>query len=398
VAFVSGFNRITVYQTQFVGAGTDWGLTEAPGNAWVVSLLDITNFGTAPQTVSLANFQWIPTEGGDPVASDVSQGPSAVLEFGDVAVDGSATIPVDSTIRIAVAFSIPVDSVTDLDPTLVFGDQRMNVGSTVIDAIDSTIIPPPQPWAGSQGVVQSVLGNETIEVNTAGAVQTVSLAGVATPPADGCFGAESSAAVLSLSGGAVWVEDDPTSDGSLVWYWDGGRGHLALLNQALVEQGFGAYDDGAGTAYAAWLSDKSNSAETSATGLWNTCKGVGGEWINPPTQAPAPTKTADEVRAEYTWIDTRDLVIRPNSFNGEKVAVQGNVLSIYVDDEDFTVLQIWLDGGSEVAVIGYEGDSTGIYEGTWITVYGEGAGTTDIQNAYGGLITQPLIYADIVDW
>lgn len=112
-------------------------------------------------------------------------------------------------------------------------------------------------------------------------------------------------------------------------------------------------------------------------------------------QADPPTV---DVRAEYTWIDTRDLVIRPNDYFGDKIAVQGSVLSIHVDADGFTALQIWLDGGSDVAIVGFEGESFGIYEGTWVTVYGEGAGTFDIQNAFGGTVTQPLIFADIVDW
>ena len=132
--------------------------------------------------------------------------------------------------------------------------------------------------------------------------------------------------------------------------------------------------------------------------MWSVCKGFGGEWINPPTPTPIPTKTADEVRAEYAWVDSRDLVIRPDSFTGEKIAVQGSVFNIQVDADGYTTMQIWLDGGSEAAVIGYDGDSTGIYEGTWITAYGVGSGTFEGTNAFGGTISQPLIFADIVDF
>jgi len=275
-AFVSGFNRIVVYQTQIVRDEADYGLAATPGTLWVVSVLDITNFGIEAQTISLADFQYFVDDEGTPVAADLAPGPSAQLGFTDVQADGSAAVPVDSTIRIAVAFPLPAEPATEPIPRIVFGDEEVNVASTAVPSLDVTVLSPVQPWAGLQGVVQTVPGNGTIEVDIAGTVETVALAGVVTPPVDGCFGAESSAAVLSLSGGTVWVEDDPTSEGSLVWYWDADRGHLVLLNQALVEQGFGAYDDESGTAYAAWLAAKSELAETSETGLWSTCEGAEG--------------------------------------------------------------------------------------------------------------------------
>ena len=335
-AFVAGSNRILVHQTQVVEDGADYGLSatsEPPGAVWVISILDITNFGTMPQALSMGDFQLLVSDGDDRVSAESSQGLSVELEFADVQTDGSVTIPVDAAIRLAMAFAIPGEalgngSAIPDEPRLAFGDDQVNIGSTVVDELDSSILPAVESWAGIQGSVQTVPGTGTIEVNIAGTIQTAQLAGVATPPADGCFGAESAAAVLSLSSGPVWVEDDSTSDGSLIWYWDAGRGHLGLMNESLVEQGLGAYDDGYDGAYAAWLMAKSDSAEKSETGLWDTCRGAAGEWINPPTPAPVPTKTADEVRAEYTWVDIRDLAIRPQQFEGEQVAFQGEVFNI----------------------------------------------------------------------
>jgi endonuclease YncB( thermonuclease family) len=398
--FVSGFNRIMVHQTENAGDGADYGLAASTGTDWVVSILDITNFGTAAQAISLGDFFLVSAEGRDPVPAALSQEPSATFGFADVQPDASATVLVDSTIRVAVAFAVPsADTSASFTPALAFGDEQATVVGTLVDKLDLARLPAVQPWVGAQGAVVSVPGDGALEVNVGGAAQTVTLAGITTPPADGCFGAESSAAVTTLSGGSVWVEDDPSSDGSLVWYWDGGQGHLGLLNEALVEQGLAGFDSGyAGTAYAGWLSAKSSTATEAGTGLWEMCRDVEGEWINPPTPAPVPTKTADEVRADYTWVDTRDLVIRPNEFQGEQIAVQGSVFNIGVDEDGFTTMQIWLDGGSEAAVIGYDGDTRGIYEGTWVTVYGEGYGTFEGTNAFGGTISQPLIFADIVDF
>jgi hypothetical protein len=409
VAFISGSNRIMVHQTQVAGNGVDYGLT-APavtaGTAWVVSILDVTNFGTAPKTLSLGEFQMLLTGGVDAVTADLSQGPSSHFAFADVQADGSVTIPIDATIRVALAFAVPSEALTNEstfpeEPMLKLGDEQANVSSTVVQSLDPAAVPPVQPWTGSQGVVQSVSGNGTIEVNVAGSMQTVELAGVTTPPAAGCFGAESAAAITSLSSGSVWIEDDPNSEGSLIWYWDANRGHLSLMNQALVEQGFGVSDNETNeTPYAAWLAAKTEVAETSETGLWSTCKGADGEWINPPTPTPVPTKTADEVRGEYTWPDVRDLVIRPQQFEGEKIAFQGEVFNIPPGQGGAFEFQVWVTtptGETEAVYVYFEGDSTGIYEGTFVTVYGVGEGYVTGTNAYGGEIVQPLVRAEILD-
>lgn len=134
-----------------------------------------------------------------------------------------------------------------------------------------------------------------------------------------------------------------------------------------------------------------------ALGSLQECK-----WrLDQPTVAPLPTAEPTAVpdkRAQYQTIDARDLVIRPGTFEGKKIVVSGSVFNIQVEG-DFTFMQIWVDGGNYDAVmIGYQGNSIGIYEGTYITVYGTGRGTLDGTNAYGGKITQPLIKADIVDF
>jgi hypothetical protein len=110
-----------------------------------------------------------------------------------------------------------------------------------------------------------------------------------------------------------------------------------------------------------------------------------------------PTQSPEQVRAQYQWVDTRDLVIRPFEFENDRIAVQGTVFNIQVEG-NFTFMQIWLDGGNEAAVVVYQGDSRGIYEGTWVTVYGTGDGTFEGTNSFGGTIVQPVVRADIVDF
>lgn len=392
--FVTGSNRIIVLQSEIIDDDSKYGL---PKGVWLVSILDFTNFGTAPITISLGDFGLSTEAKGDFIPADTSQEPSVALNFTDVQANGTAVIPVDTTVRLAMAFATETSSIES--PSIRFGDESANISATLTDALDPSSLAQVQPWSGSQGTLQNSPGGGVIEVNLGGSIQAVALTGVSTPPLDGCFGQESAAAIASLSGGSVWIEDDQTSEGALVWYWDASKGHLSLLNQALLEQGFAGYDDAYdSTTYGTWLKDKADAANKAKTGLWELCKNTSGQWINPPPPTAVPTKTAEEVRAAYTWIDSRDLVIRPFEFEGDKIAIQGTVFNIDVDPSGFTAMQIWLDGGSEAAVIVFQGDSTGIYEGTWITVYGTVEGTFEGTNAFGGTISQPLIRADIVDW
>jgi hypothetical protein len=62
-------------------------------------------------------------------------------------------------------------------------------------------------------------------------------------------------------------------------------------------------------------------------------------------------------------------------------------------------MQIWVDGGNyDNVIVGYEGDLIGVYEGTYITVYGVGKGTISGTNSFGATVTAPLVLADIVDF
>jgi hypothetical protein len=393
--FVVGPNRVMVYQTELVVDGAAYGLDVSKSDTWVVSILDVTNVGTVSQTISLGDFHLVATEGGDPIASEASQGPSSALGLDDVQADGSATMPVDSTIRVAVAFAVPAGVVTGFEPSLGFGVEQTDISSTVVDALDATALSPVQPWTGTRGTVQAVPGNGTIQIAGLAAMEDVPLAAVDTPPADGCFGAESSKAVTSLSGGLVWIEGDPTSDGALVWYWDSEHGHLALLNQHLIEEGLAGYDANYdGTAYASWLQSKSVTAQGLQSGLWEVCQSLEGEWINHAGQAPA------EGREGYTWIDTGALVGAPDSFDGEKIAFQGEVFNILAGEGEGIQMQLWVitpAGEREAVFVHYYGDFSAIQVGSALTVYGEGEGTVSASNAYGETMTQPRILAEIID-
>jgi DNA/RNA endonuclease YhcR with UshA esterase domain len=237
-----------------------------------------------------------------------------------------------------------------------------------------------------------------------GEAREVSLPGIIAPPTDDCFGAESTQLVNDTTAGTVWLETVIGVDAPTVWVNDIANGTFTLLAFELVAAG--AVDaDGAGV-YGAWLAPISDRLESEETGLWSNCCGTGGEFINPPTPTPAPSPTpvptpsAEQVREGYTWVDTRELISRLFLFEGERIAISGEVFTLQVD-QDGTFMQIWVDtpSGREAVVIGFLGNQMpGLYEGMYVTVYGVGAGTFEGTNSFGGVVTQPVILADIVDY
>lgn len=398
--FVSGQWLIVAQQATIADSFADLKLKGQTGKQWVVVVADVTNTG------SNASFSAIGLEIGS-LDNGAGQGIAPTSFLSDVKLSaakvdttGSVAIVDSATERIAAAYSI--DKIAEADTSLIFGDQVLPLENAFVDKIDAAALDAPAPLVISQGTVQGISGSGvlTVALDT-GASNSVKLSGVKTPGADGCFGPETSAAVTTLSGNTVWVQDDPTGSGSLVWYWDAGIGGLALLNHALLAQGFGGFDSAQAGVLGSWMEQTGGIAKGDETGLWSVCKNANGVWINPPAVAAAPTAVppvAADKREQYQFVDNRDLVIRPGTFEGKKIAVSGTVFNIQVEGSG-TFMQIYLDGtNSEAAVIAYFGDSTGIYEGTYVTVYGKGNGTFEGTNAFGGTIVQPAILADIVDF
>lgn len=54
------------------------------------------------------------------------------------------------------------------------------------------------------------------------------------------------------------------------------------------------------------------------------------------------------------------------------------------------------DGTTEVVFVGYDGDTTGMFEGTWVTVYATVVDYQTFENRLGGGVTQPLVAAEYV--
>ncbi len=119
-----------------------------------------------------------------------------------------------------------------------------------------------------------------------------------------------------------------------------------------------------------------------------------------PTTAPEPTAVPSLSDTYPPVPDVRELAIGRGFTAGDKLSVSGSVFNIEVDS-DGTYMQIWVgapDGSTEPVMIYYEGDSTGVFEGTWVTAYGTYIGPICGTNAFGGQICQPAILADHLEY
>jgi endonuclease YncB( thermonuclease family) len=407
---VSGQWRIMAYESVISKEIPAFGLEANPNGDWVAIVADVTNLGVAaafdPAALTvgvttgspLSMTAGVPADGGRTVAA------TQMLALQGISPEGVFNVGENSIVRVAAVFSVPAGPTGDQFLALRVGDQVASLADTLVAQFDSSNLPPFVPFMSLRQVsIADVPGNSQINVLTMdGTTENVSLAGIQTPNVKtgmttGCFGPESASAVSSLSGGTLWLESVPGTDAQLAWVNDVSAGSFSLLNAQLVQQGLAGVGAQV-TPYTEWFGGIEEFSKNQGAGLWAMCKNAQGAWINPPTPTPIPTPSAEQIRGQYAWIDARDLVIRPDEFNGEKVAVSGTVFNIMVEG-NLTFIQIYVDGGNYDAVsIVYQGDSRGIYEDTWITVYGIGDGTFEGTNLYGGVISQPLIRADIIDF
>lgn len=118
-----------------------------------------------------------------------------------------------------------------------------------------------------------------------------------------------------------------------------------------------------------------------------------------PTTPPQPT-AAPSLTDQYPPVaDVRELAIGRGYEVSDKLSLSGSVFNIQFEN-GVTSMQIWVnapDGSTEPVVVAYEGDSSGIFEGTWITAYGTYIGPVCGTNSFGAEICQPLVFAVVVE-
>jgi endonuclease YncB( thermonuclease family) len=285
-------------------------------------------------------------------------------------------------------------------------------------------IPPGIPKSAVPAEVVDQIDGAGIKVILAGEQVNVALIGLEVsrrtggPKSGECYGDEAFAYLRELlpEGTTVYLESDKKphdSDMFLRYVWlpgsDGAK--ATLINTKMVRDGYAAFkSDGVNTRYDDNLKAQEATAKKDKRGLWGVCGGVHQRII--PTPTPAPS--AEEIKAQYEPLaDVRELAIRPGGMIGQKIFFYGTIRTIQVAQpgyvlvlgdskaEAYTVrMQVQVaapDGSTEWVVIGFDGDTTGMFEGSYVLVYATVVDTATGTNAFGGTITQPLVSAKYVE-
>jgi endonuclease YncB( thermonuclease family) len=330
----------------------------------------------------------------------------------DLEVGPDAAIPSGGVERVVAAF--PVTAGTQ-DHSLVIGDALLPLDTEQRAALDPGDLPAITDVPSlTENEFLTVTGSRSLEVQDAGgAVTEIQLIGIDTPTGNECFADEAEAQLLSLVGDGIAVE--PTGDAILLWGGTASTEVPTLINHAMVAGGFAAADVASSSPFARWLESAEETARAEERGLWGVCTGVHGTERPQPTPTPAPTPSPAEVRAEYPVLpDVRELAIRPGNMLGERVAFTGSILTIQVappgdtfilgDSTTVTgsaAMQVYVvapDGTQEAVFVVYDGDTSGMFEGTFVTVYGTVEGTQSGTNLMGGEISDPMVKAAIIDF
>lgn len=128
----------------------------------------------------------------------------------------------------------------------------------------------------------------------------------------------------------------------------------------------------------------------------------------PPTMTPTPELSGKDA---YTWLGVpAELDTRPFNHIGEKWVFCGSVQTILVagPGKAFypgetvstgwkSIVQIRPDGYDNNFLIGFDGDTSGIYEGSYVCVWATVVDTASFTNAFGGTISNTLFDAEFVE-
>jgi hypothetical protein len=276
--FVSGPWRIAVAASAVRSTFPDLGLRKKAGKAWLVAVLDVTNWSEQDAELSARDFTIQTGAGQKPSRIARSSMPAVADTLGTTpfADDLALAIDANQTARVALAFVIPADTES---PLIAIGTETLPLAGVITSNLRADDLPAavgPSQLVG--GTIISASDGHTLRITLDGAQRSSRflLLGV-NPPADGsCFADAAESTLDDLAGTSVLVEEDAAiTEGSVPsrYLWlvndDGTR---TLLNQRLLAEG-SAYAAllPVDARFAAWLDATAKSADLADIGLWAGC-------------------------------------------------------------------------------------------------------------------------------
>jgi endonuclease YncB( thermonuclease family) len=276
--FVSGPWRVAVATTAVRPTFPDLGLRKKTDKAWLVAVLDVTNWSDQDAVLSARDF----TIGTDPLQKPARIARSSMPAIADklgttpFAEDLTLEIAAGQTARVAVAFVIPAGAES---PLLTVGSESLPLADVIASDLRADALPAASgPPNLTEGEIVSATDGNTLRVMLDGKERSsrIRLLGV-NPPTDGsCFANAAESTLDDLAGATVLIESDPAiTDGSVpsryVWLVND-DGTRTLLNQRLIAEG-SAYAAilPAGARFTAWFDATAKTADLADTGLWAGC-------------------------------------------------------------------------------------------------------------------------------
>lgn len=128
----------------------------------------------------------------------------------------------------------------------------------------------------------------------------------------------------------------------------------------------------------------------------------------PPTMTATPVLSGKEA---YTWLEIpAELDTRPFNHLGEKWVFCGTIATIFVagPGQAFypgetvstgwnSIIQIRPDGYDNNFILGFDGDTTGMFEDSYVCAWATVVDTASFTNAFGGTISNTLFDAEFVE-
>lgn len=272
--FASSGWRLSVASASRLTGHTALGLSPRAGFEWLVLLMDITNWTSAPSKFSIESALVVSED--DRVQLTASQIESLTMSRAiglDDQLFSNTALDAGETSRVALAYQIPVE--TD-SLRLQFKDIDFPLVSLMETDLNTSVLPPDAGAPEFQSAtIISFSGGSRIQIRTEEGIEhEIQLLGIRIPGPGECFSREALTSLLPLVGSDIILESDPSVLGEEFWYvWLGEFGdNRTLLNHELIQtgaaRGSSLPDD---ARFSVWLEYAADVAAQTGAGMWSTC-------------------------------------------------------------------------------------------------------------------------------
>ncbi|MEZ4499088.1 MAG: hypothetical protein R2839_03285 [Thermomicrobiales bacterium] len=265
--------RISVPAASLTESSPTLGLSQQPGQLWLIVLADVVNWTNSESAFDTSTAQIVAEDGQRLVPSPLHS-QSVALSLRLQSITGTdVAVPPGHGIRLPLVYQVPA-GISDL--VLAVGDEQLPLNDTLVLELAASTLPPEQLAPVLQeATITGLVGNSRIQLQRVdGTVIDAPLTGIALPDFRDCGGREAWTDALSLVGQRVLLESDQGILGvDHLWLWLDGHDGRHLLNQVLVERGHATVTALPETSrFASWLNHTETTASENQVGRWQSCR------------------------------------------------------------------------------------------------------------------------------